>query len=67
MSEITQALGAAGAMIFGFDPKLIEIVLLSLRVSLTAVAIASVIGLPLGAAMAVNRSPASSGSRWAPP
>jgi tungstate transport system permease protein len=55
MSEITQALGAAGAMIFSFDPKLIEIVLLSLRVSLTAVAIASVIGLPLGAAIAVNR------------
>jgi tungstate transport system permease protein len=55
MSEITQALGAAGAMIFGFDPKLIEIVLLSLQVSLAAVAIASVIGLPLGAAIAVNR------------
>jgi tungstate transport system permease protein len=55
MSEITQALGAAGAMMFSFDPKLIEIVLLSLQVSLTAVAIASVIGLPLGAAIAVNR------------
>jgi tungstate transport system permease protein len=55
MSEITEALGAAGAMMFSFDPKLIEIVLLSLRVSLTAVAIASVIGLPLGAAIAVNR------------
>ena len=55
MSEITQAFGAAGAMIFSFDPKLIEIVLLSLRVSLTAVAIAGVIGLPLGAAIAVNR------------
>jgi len=54
MIEITQALGAAGAMILGFDPKLIEIVLLSLCVSLTAVAIASVIGLPLGAAIAVN-------------
>jgi len=55
MREITQALGAAGTMIFSFDPKLSEIVLLSLRVSLTAVAIASVIGLPLGAAIAVNR------------
>ena len=55
MSEITQALGAAGAMIFGFDPKLLEIVLLSLRVSLTAVAVASIIGLPLGATIAVNR------------
>lgn len=42
-------------MIFSLDPKLSEIVLLSLQVSLTAVAIASVIGLPLGAAMAVNR------------
>ena len=55
MSEIAQAFGAAGAMIFGFDPKLIQIVLLSLCVSLTAVVIASVIGLPLGAAIAVNR------------
>jgi tungstate transport system permease protein len=55
MREITQALGAAGTMIFSFDPKLSEIVLLSLRVSLTAVAIASIIGLPLGAAIAVNR------------
>ena len=55
MSEITQALGAAGATILGFDPKLIEIVLLSLRVSLTAVAVASIIGVPLGAAIAVNR------------
>jgi len=55
MSEITQAFGVAGAMILSFDSKLFEIVLLSLRVSLTAVAIASVIGLPLGAAIAVNR------------
>jgi tungstate transport system permease protein len=55
MREITQALGAAGTMIFSFDPKLSEIVLLSVRVSLTAVAIASIIGLPLGAAIAVNR------------
>src|SRR3970040_604027 len=55
MREITQALGAAGTMIFSFAPKLSEIVLLSLRVSLTAVAIASIIGLPLGAAIAVNR------------
>ena len=44
-------------MIVGFDPKLIEIVLLSVRVSLTAVVIASVLGLPLGAAIAVGRFP----------
>ena len=57
MIEITQAFGAAGTMIFGFDPKLVEIVLLSVRVSLTAVVIASIIGLPLGAAIAVGRFP----------
>ncbi|MBM3358491.1 MAG: ABC transporter permease subunit [Betaproteobacteria bacterium] len=55
MSEITQAFAAAAAMIAGLDAKLVEIVTLSLRVSLAAVLIASVIGLPLGAAVAVNR------------
>jgi len=57
MNEISQAFGVAGAMILGFDSKLIEIVLLSVRVSLVAVVIASIIGLPLGAAMAVGRFP----------
>lgn len=55
MNEITQAFGAASAMIAGLDPKLVEIVLLSLEVSLAAVVIASIMGLPLGAAVAVNR------------
>ncbi len=55
MNEISQALAAAGTLIAGFDTKLVEIVLLSLRVSLAAVVIACVIGLPLGAAIAVNR------------
>ena len=55
MGEISQAFGVAGAMIFNLDPRLIEIVLLSVRVSLSAVVIATVIGLPLGAAIAVNR------------
>jgi len=57
VGEITQAFAVAGAMILGLDPKLVEIVLLSLRVSLTAALIASVIGLPLGAAIAVSRFP----------
>ena len=55
MIEFSQALAAAGTLISGFDTKLVEIVLLSLRVSLVAVAIACLIGLPLGAAIAVNR------------
>jgi tungstate transport system permease protein len=55
MIEFSQALATAGTLIAGFDTKLVEIVLLSLRVSLVAVAIACLIGLPLGAAIAVNR------------
>ena len=44
-------------MIAGADGTLYGIVLLSLQVSLTAVAIATVIGLPLGAALAIRRFP----------
>lgn len=44
-------------MIVAADGQLYEIVLLSLQVSLTAVAIATVIGLPLGAAIAIRRFP----------
>ena len=57
MGELLGAVGEAGRMIGGLDPKLTEIVLLSLRVSLTAVIVASVLGLPLGAAIAVGRFP----------
>ena len=57
MNEIAVALGEAGRLIAGFDAKLAEIVLLSVRVSLTAVVIASILGLPLGAAIAVGRFP----------
>ena len=39
------------------DPRLWQIVLLSLQVSLSAVALAMVLGLPLGAAIAVGRFP----------
>jgi len=50
-----EALSAALALLVGLDAKLVEIVLLSLRVSLSAVAIAALLGLPLGAAIAVGR------------
>jgi tungstate transport system permease protein len=39
------------------DPRLWQIVVLSLGVSLSAVAIATLLGLPLGAALAVSRFP----------
>ena len=54
---MSEALSAALALLIGFDSKLVEIVLLSLRVSLSAVAIAALLGLPLGAAIAVGRFP----------
>jgi tungstate transport system permease protein len=57
MSEISLAFGEAGRLIAGLDATLTGIVSLSLRVSLTAVVIASMLGLPLGAAIAVGRFP----------
>src|SRR5262245_27683025 len=57
METIAQALNDAGRLIAALDPKLVEIVWLSLKVSLTAVAIATALALPLGAAIAVARFP----------
>src|SRR5438128_5439429 len=54
---MSEALTAALALLVGLDAKLVEIVVLSLRVSLSAVAIAALLGLPLGAAIAVGRFP----------
>ena len=44
-------------MVARADPKLVEIVALSLRVSLSAVLIATIVALPFGAALAVARFP----------
>jgi tungstate transport system permease protein len=52
---MSEALSTALALLIGLDSKLVEIVLLSLRVSLSAVVIAALLGLPLGAAIAVGR------------
>ena len=57
MSDIADAFAAAAHLIVARDGDLLEIVLLSLRVSLTAVGVASIIGLPLGAAVALFRFP----------
>lgn len=53
MNELGNAFSTAFSLISGFDPDLVEIVALSLRVSLIAVIIAACIGLPAGAALAV--------------
>ncbi|MFO1363931.1 MAG: ABC transporter permease [Burkholderiales bacterium] len=57
METIAAALRDAGRMMLALDPALVEIVLLSLRVSITAVLVATLVGLPLGAAIAVRRFP----------
>jgi tungstate transport system permease protein len=57
LHDIADALAAAGSLVLSGDPALIGIVTLSLGVSLTAVLLASVLGLPFGAALAVRRFP----------
>ena len=57
MSNFTDAFSAALSLILNFDSGLAEVVVLSLQVSLAAVLGASLIGLPLGAALAVFHFP----------
>ena len=51
------AFAAAVQLIAGFDARLANIILLSLQVSLSAVAIAAAFGLPIGAALGIYRFP----------
>jgi tungstate transport system permease protein len=55
MNSLEEAFSAAWRLLAGFDAELAQVVGLSLQVSLTAVVIATLIGLPLGAAIAVER------------
>lgn len=57
MDDFQNSFVQAFALIWRMDPQLIEIISLSLRVTLTAVSIACAIGLPLGALVAVSRFP----------
>jgi len=57
MSDLAQAFIVALRLIGALDPELIGIVTLSLRVSLSATAIAFVIGAPTGALLAITRFP----------
>ncbi len=57
MNDLGTAFATALGLVATGDPAVAEIVLLSLRVSLTAVAIAALVGLPLGALLAVARFP----------
>jgi tungstate transport system permease protein len=55
MSDILQGLAEAGRLILSLDSDLVEITLRSLQVTATATLIASLIGLPLGAWLAIRR------------
>src|SRR5438552_18238445 len=55
MNSVGAAVAQALQLIVGADPKLVAIVLLSLKVSLSAVVIACMVGLPLGGTIAVGR------------
>jgi tungstate transport system permease protein len=57
LNDISQAFAKAIQLITQLDANLLEIVSLSMRVSLTSVLIASLIGLPLGAALALYKFP----------
>jgi tungstate transport system permease protein len=57
MQDFAAAFGEALSLIAGMDPAFLAIVLLSLQVTLSAVAIACLIGMPLGAVLAVGRFP----------
>jgi tungstate transport system permease protein len=57
MSTFSDSLVVAAGLLSHFDPHLVDIVTLSLQVSLTATILAACFGLPLGAAIAVGRFP----------
>ncbi|HRP35152.1 MAG TPA: ABC transporter permease, partial [Gammaproteobacteria bacterium] len=57
MQDFSAAFALAARLVVGLDPELVEIVLLSLYVSVFAVGLAALFGLPLGAVIGMFRFP----------
>ena len=57
MNDFSNAIAVAWELVIGLDADLVEIVVLSLEISLSAVFIATLVALPLRAAVAVFRFP----------
>ncbi len=57
MNDLGSAFRAALGLVAGGDAAVMQVLLLSLRVSLSAVLVAALVGLPLGALLAVARFP----------
>jgi tungstate transport system permease protein len=60
MQDFGEAVGLAWSLVLDADADLVEIIGLSLQVSLTAVVVSCAIGLPLGAVLAIARFPGRS-------
>lgn len=57
MQDFAESFSTAFVLVRSLDPALLEIVVLSLKVSLTAMVVSCLIGFPLGAWLAVGRFP----------
>jgi tungstate transport system permease protein len=57
MRDLFEGFATAFSLLLSLDPDLVEIVVLSLQVSLSALVAAAALGLPLGAALALVRFP----------
>ena len=57
MFDFGEAVRQAAVLVYRFDPDLVAIVALSLQVSVSAVFLASILGLPAGAVLAIGRFP----------
>ena len=57
MTDLGAAFIAAANLLLTLEPQLVEVIGLTLRVSLSAVVLASLIGMPLGALLALARFP----------
>lgn len=60
MQDFSEALRLAAMLVLSLDADLMEIIVLSLRVSLTALIVACLIGFPIGAIVATSRFPGRS-------
>jgi len=65
MGDLGESFMQAALLLWRLDAGLLEIVGLSLYVSLNAVVIASLVGMPLGALVATTRFPADAAARYA--
>ena len=57
MLDFGEAVRQAAVLVYRFDENLVSIVALSLQVSISAVILAGILGLPAGAALAIGRFP----------